>query len=119
MERRANEILNGRRRNNFPPKAVSLKSKPNDASLDVKKNKHTFSLTKKGNNQEINTTPQFDGMMQQATTAKNRSKSIETLAENAPIVISPQKSSTEKGTSNSGFLLTGMSSTTGKNIVCI
>ena len=117
MERRANAILNGRRRNNFPPAAASLKSKPNDISLDVKKNKHTFSLTKKGNNQETNIMPQLNGIMQQSFMVKNRSKSIDTLSENAHIVINAQKSSTERGTSNSGFLLTGISSTSGKNIL--
>ena len=48
MERRANAILNGRKRSTILSTAASAKPKSNETTADVKKNRYTFTLLKKG-----------------------------------------------------------------------
>ena len=51
MERRANAILNGRKRSTILSTSASTKPKSTESTSDAKKNRYTFTLLKKGNKQ--------------------------------------------------------------------
>ena len=119
MERRANAIFNGRNRSNFSSKTESSKSNSNEASLDTKKNRYTFSLIKKGHKQDVNSTANHDGKKQQDTPANNQSKTNESLVQKEHVEINKQSSSIEQGTTDSRFMVTGMNSNAGRKILSI
>ena len=52
MERRANAILNGRKRSTILSTAASTKPKSNETTSDVKKNRYTFTLLKKASSKQ-------------------------------------------------------------------
>ena len=51
MERRANAILNGRKRSTILSTSAPTKPKSTESTSDAKKNRYTFTLLKKGNKQ--------------------------------------------------------------------
>ena len=52
MERRANAILNGRKRSTILSTSASAKPKSDESTSDVKKHRYAFTLLKKGNKQD-------------------------------------------------------------------
>ena len=117
MERRANAIFSGRKRSNFLSTTVSSNLKSEEASSDVKKNRYTFSLIKKGNKHDINTTANCDGKKQQDTPTNKKSTTNEPLVQKEDAEINKQSSSTEQGTTDSCFIVTGLNSNAGKKIL--
>ena len=104
MERRANAILNGRKRSTIL--SIASKTKSNEtSSSELKKNKYTFSLLKKGNRQnDSDAKLNYEAKNHQTTKVKHPPYINKSLAENDLVEIN--KSTSQGPTDDSAFMST-------------
>ena len=123
MERRANAILNGRKRSTILSTSISSKPKSNDSSSDVKKNRYTFSLLRKGSRQESDDNLNFDIKKHQGFKLTNQSEVKESLEEKDRADMNKSPSLTVQGSTGSDLIVSsGIISNTGRKfflLVCI
>ena len=116
MERRANAILNGRKRSTILSTAISSKTKSNESSSDVKKNRYTFSLLRKGSRQESDDKLNYDVKNHQGFKLPIQSEVKESLVQKDRAEINKSPSLTVQGSTGSDLIVTsGIISNAGRN----
>ena len=106
MERRANAILNGRKRSTILSTAASSKAKSNESSSDVKKNRYTFSLLRKSSRQESDDKTSYDVKNHQGFKQINQSEVKESLVQKDRAEINKSPSLIVQGSTGSDLLVT-------------
>ena len=124
MERRANAILNGRKRSTILSTSNSsnlMKQKSNETTTsELRKTKYTFSLLRKSISQDSDMTKEYDDFNEQGKQSKCQAKTNQSLiSQNKidslrnPSMLSEQ---TSQAPTNSGISITsGMISNAGNN----
>ena len=125
MERRANAILNGRKRSTILSTSNSSKQKSNETTTsELRKTKYTFSLLRKSISQDSDMTKEYDDFNEQGKQSKSQPKMNQSLiSENEidglrnPSMLPAQ---TSQAATNSGISITsGMISNAGKNYTLV
>ena len=121
MERRANAILNGRKRSTILSTSNSSKQKSNETTTsELRKTKYTFSLLRKSISQDSDMTKEYDDFNEQGKQLKCQAKTNQSLISQNEIDVLRNPSmlpvQTSQSATNSGISITsGMISNAGMN----
>ena len=125
MERRANAILNGRKRSTILSTSNSSKQKSNEtATSELRKTRYTFSLLRKSISQDSDVTKEYDDFNEHGKQLKCQAKANQSLTSQNEIdgLRNPSMlpAQTSQAATNSGISITsGMISNAGKNYTLV
>ena len=110
MERRANAILNGRKRSTFLSTSLSSQNHSTESSSDLKKNRYAFSLLKKGNKQDLEGKVNCSAENQPAFKVSNHTTIREAVVPKSLVEINKSPGSTSQGLTDSDHMESNSSS---------